>query len=105
MACSRDVPAAHINCILFVYAFGLSCRVAGPLPRHLGCKNAHLWRSMPNAATAVSAGSDYANHVNPRWTALLNLLQMNVKYERCFGSELFTADGGAFSITSPATAS
>jgi ornithine--oxo-acid transaminase len=48
---------------------------------------------MPNAATAVSAGSDYANHVNPRWTALLNLLQMNVKYERCFGSELFTADG------------
>ena len=48
---------------------------------------------MPNAATAVSADSDYANHVNPRWTALLNLLQMNVKYERCFGSELFTADG------------
>jgi len=48
---------------------------------------------MPNAARAVSAGSDYANYVNPRWTALLNLLQMNVKYERCFGSELFTADG------------
>ena len=48
---------------------------------------------MPKAATAVSAGSDYANYVNPRWTALLNLLQMNVKYERCFGSELFTADG------------
>jgi ornithine--oxo-acid transaminase len=48
---------------------------------------------MPNAATAVSADSDYANHVNPRWTALLNLLQMNVQYERCFGSELFTADG------------
>jgi ornithine--oxo-acid transaminase len=48
---------------------------------------------MPNTAAAVSAGSDYANYVNPRWTALLNLLQMNVKYERCFGSELFTADG------------
>ncbi len=48
---------------------------------------------MPNAATAVPTGSDYANYVNPRWTALLNLLQMNVKYERCFGSELFTVDG------------
>jgi ornithine--oxo-acid transaminase len=48
---------------------------------------------MPNAATAVPTGSDYANHVNPRWTLLLNLLQMNVKYERCFGSELFTSDG------------
>jgi len=45
---------------------------------------------MPNAATAISADSDYANYVNPRWTALLNLLQMNVKYERCFG-ELFTS--------------
>ena len=48
---------------------------------------------MPNAVTAVSVGSDYTNYVNPRWTALLDLLQMNVKYERCFGSELFTADG------------
>ena len=48
---------------------------------------------MVNAATAASLASDYATHVNPRWAALLNLLQMNVKYKRCFGSELFTADG------------
>jgi len=31
--------------------------------------------------------------VNPHWVRLLNLLQMNVAYERCSGSELFTADG------------
>ena len=35
----------------------------------------------------------YAQHVNPQWVRLLNLLQMNVSYERCSGSELFTADG------------
>jgi ornithine--oxo-acid transaminase len=48
---------------------------------------------MANAAPAASLGSDYATYVNPRWAALLNLLQMNVRYERCFGTELFTADG------------
>jgi ornithine--oxo-acid transaminase len=48
---------------------------------------------MANAAPAASLASDYATYVNPRWAALLNLLQMNVKYERCFGTELFTADG------------
>ena len=48
---------------------------------------------MPNSGPAVSFASDYATHVNPRWAALLNVLQMNVKYERCFGTELFTADG------------
>jgi ornithine--oxo-acid transaminase len=48
---------------------------------------------MANAAAAASLGSDYGTYVNPRWAALLNLLQMNVKYERCFGTELFTADG------------
>lgn len=47
---------------------------------------------MPNAAAAVAA-SEYATHVNPRWAALLNLLQMNVSYDRCVGTELFTSDG------------
>ena len=53
----------------------------------------HLSKGMPKAAAAVSSPSDYATHVNPRWAALLNLLQMNVQYERCFGAELFTSDG------------
>src|ERR1700730_10829474 len=48
---------------------------------------------MPNSVPAASFASDYATYVNPRWAALLNVLQMNVKYDRCFGTELFTADG------------
>ena len=35
----------------------------------------------------------YAEHVNPRWAALLEILQMNVSYDRCVGSELYTTDG------------
>src|ERR1700733_534548 len=37
--------------------------------------------------------SNYKEHVNPQWVSLLNLLGMNVEYERCLGSELFTKDG------------
>ncbi len=43
--------------------------------------------------TARAATADYSDHVNPQWVRLLNLLQMNVRYERCSGSELFTDDG------------
>jgi ornithine--oxo-acid transaminase len=35
----------------------------------------------------------YAERVNPEWVRLLNLLEMNVRYERCLGAELFTSDG------------
>jgi ornithine--oxo-acid transaminase len=35
----------------------------------------------------------YARHVNPQWVQLLNLLDMNVRFENCSGCELFTADG------------
>ena len=40
-----------------------------------------------------SATSLYAEHVNPQWVRLLDLLQMNVAYQRCSGCELFTTDG------------
>jgi ornithine--oxo-acid transaminase len=40
-----------------------------------------------------SASLDYAEHVNPRWARLLDILQMNVTYVRCDGIELGTADG------------
>jgi ornithine--oxo-acid transaminase len=43
------------------------------------------------AVTAVT--SNYQEHVNPQWVSLLNLLGMNVEYERCLGCELFTKDG------------
>ncbi len=35
----------------------------------------------------------YADHVNPQWVRLLRLLEMNLSYERCVGTELFSADG------------
>ncbi len=35
----------------------------------------------------------YATRVNPEWVRLLDLLQMNVRYERCVGVELLTDDG------------
>lgn len=38
-------------------------------------------------------GQAYQEYVNPQWVALLNLLDMNVEYERCLGCELFTKDG------------
>lgn len=47
---------------------------------------------MPIAETTVAADR-YSDHVNPQWAKLLNLLEMNVIYERCVGAELTTADG------------
>jgi ornithine--oxo-acid transaminase len=44
-------------------------------------------------ASSVSATSDYATFVNPQWQRLLSVLGMNVRYDRCFGAELFTSDG------------
>lgn len=45
----------------------------------------------PSAAT-----SSYQDYVNPQWVTLLNLLGMNVEYERCLGTELFARDGRRF---------
>src|SRR5260370_11868664 len=35
----------------------------------------------------------YSDHVNPQWVRLLDVLEMNARYERCAGTELFTSDG------------
>ena len=43
--------------------------------------------------TSVSTTTAYSDYVNPQWVALLDLLDMNVRYERCEGAELFTDDG------------
>jgi ornithine--oxo-acid transaminase len=45
------------------------------------------------SASAPATRESYTSHVNPQWVRLLNLLQMNVAYERCDGTELHTADG------------
>jgi ornithine--oxo-acid transaminase len=39
------------------------------------------------------ATDSYADHVNPHWVKLLSLLEMNLSYGRCEGTELFTTDG------------
>jgi ornithine--oxo-acid transaminase len=48
----------------------------------------------PGVSTATTSNtSNYNDYVNPQWVSLLNLLGMNVEYERCLGCELFTKDG------------
>jgi len=48
----------------------------------------------PGMSTATTSNtSNYNDYVNPQWVSLLNLLGMNVEYERCLGCELFTKDG------------
>ena len=46
--------------------------------------------------SAVSTSSRYAERVNPQWVRLLDLLDMNVRYERCVGAELWTEDGARY---------
>ncbi len=46
---------------------------------------------MPTAERLAT--DSYAEHVNPQWVKLLSLLEMNVSYERCVGTELLTTDG------------
>ena len=48
---------------------------------------------MVTSTVDTAVGALYSEHVNPQWVRLLDLLEMNVRYERCLGSELFTADG------------
>ena len=47
---------------------------------------------MPGNALAVGELL-YSEYVNPQWVRLLDLLQMNVSYVRCAGSELWTSEG------------
>ncbi len=47
--------------------------------------------TMPTAERLATDA--YSDHVNPQWVKLLSLLEMNLSYERCVGTELFTADG------------
>ena len=45
------------------------------------------------AIEAASSSVDYVSHVNPQWVRLLDVLQMNVRYNRCEGTELHVAGG------------
>ena len=46
---------------------------------------------MPTKAESVCPS--YSECVNPQWVRLLDILEMNVSYEKCLGAELFTANG------------
>jgi ornithine--oxo-acid transaminase len=48
-----------------------------------------------SSRTHLSSDSDtlYQERVNPQWVRLLDVLQMNARYTRCEGTELFTDDG------------
>jgi ornithine--oxo-acid transaminase len=43
---------------------------------------------------AVTASPSYSERVNPQWVRLLDILEMNVAYDKCLGTELYTSDGG-----------
>src|SRR5437588_11523521 len=60
-------------------------RPSAPLVRHKG--------RMVTSSVDSAVGTLYSEHVNPQWVRLLDLLEMNVSYERCLGTELFAADG------------
>lgn len=45
---------------------------------------------------AVPTRPSYAEFVNPQWVRLLELLDMNVRYTRCAGAELFSEDGDRY---------
>jgi ornithine--oxo-acid transaminase len=48
---------------------------------------------LPPTATAAAVDTLYTERVNPQWARLLDVLQMNVRYERCIGAELYTSEG------------
>jgi ornithine--oxo-acid transaminase len=48
---------------------------------------------MVTSTVDSAVGTLYSEHVNPQWVRLLDVLEMNVRYERCCGTELFTTDG------------
>jgi ornithine--oxo-acid transaminase len=50
-------------------------------------------KSSVNAVHPREDRSSYEEHVNPQWARLLEVLQMNVNYDRCVGSELHTSAG------------
>jgi ornithine--oxo-acid transaminase len=48
---------------------------------------------MTATANPIVSISSYADHVNPQWVALLDLLGLNVTYTECSGAQLHTSEG------------
>lgn len=47
----------------------------------------------PKVESGLTGAELYSEHVNPEWVRLLELLQMNVRYVRCEGVQLYTEEG------------
>ncbi len=52
-----------------------------------------LFATSAGESPLASSRQEYQTSVNPQWVRLLKLLQMDVRYRRCSGAELFTYDG------------
>lgn len=63
------------------------------LPWHLWRKQAHHYKDMASSPAPIVSEQSYSTCVDPQRVALLDLLEMNVSYERCSGLELTTANG------------
>ena len=48
---------------------------------------------MHSSTLATDQRESYRDFVNPQWTRLLDVLSMNVRYQRCENVELITDDG------------
>jgi ornithine--oxo-acid transaminase len=46
-----------------------------------------------SVASERTQHSLYTRYVNPRWSEFMDVLEMNVEYEQCLGTELFTPEG------------
>ena len=61
--------------------------------RHLNFRTPP-WKDFHLSSTAATTSEWlYQERVNPQWVKLLNVLQMNVRYTRCQGTELYAEDG------------
>jgi len=49
--------------------------------------------SLVKSTPPQTSTADYVEFVNPQWVRLLDLLQLNVEYTHCTGTELHTSDG------------
>ncbi|MGI9103799.1 MAG: aspartate aminotransferase family protein [Terriglobales bacterium] len=50
-------------------------------------------KPFPGGVGEEQSAEAYRQYVNPQWVRLLDLLGMNVHYQRCSGAELHTSDG------------
>src|ERR1700686_3276226 len=84
----RVHPSHSGRCVRFLYNHG---------DKGISAGKRSINKSMATQASKVSpvrvVSNSYEEYVNPQWVSLLNILDMNVRYERCVGSELFAEDG------------